>query len=62
MRDNEYNQSEVAYETKGPKEPKADGSPINCEFPGNKMPQGNTWVKPSKVKSKETNRIYGEHR
>jgi hypothetical protein len=44
---NEANQSDVAYGTPNIKE-KRTKPPKDKQFPGNKMPQTNTYVKPGK--------------
>ena len=60
-RDTEYNQSDVAYETKGDKDSGDPSCGTKSQFPGDKMPQGNTWKKGS-VKSKYNLHRYREHR
>ena len=62
MRDNEYNQSDVAYGSI-PNERDYKGMPKSEQFPGikNKMPQGNNFVSSKSIVNRKNNR-YSENR
>jgi hypothetical protein len=60
MRDNEVNQSEIAYEQAGAKEEKSKVLE-NKQFPGDKMPQ-NAHIQSKHKPERQEIKRYGEYR